>query len=102
GDAAPDAPIQHEAAHAGKEVVHNCLNYPEVKPIPALTALAIVFSHPEMAIVGKSFKQLQQQEIEFIRGFASYENQGRALVLADNKGGIEVYNDRKSDELLGE
>ncbi len=101
GDAAPDAPIQHEAAHAGKEVVHNCLNYPEVKPIPALTVLAIVFSHPEMAIVGQSFKQLEQQEIEFIRGFASYENQGRALVLAENKGGIEVYIDKKSGKLLG-
>ena len=101
GDAAPDAPIQHEAAHAGKEVVHNCLNYPEVKPIPALTPLAIVFSHPEMAIVGQSFKQLEQQNIEFIRGFASYENQGRALVLAENKGGIEVYIDKKSGKLLG-
>lgn len=31
GDAAPDAPIQHEAALTGKQVVHNCLNYPEVK-----------------------------------------------------------------------
>ena len=101
GDAAPDAPIQHEAAHAGKEVVHNCLNYPEVKPIPALTPLAIIFSHPEMAIVGQSFKQLEQQNIEFIRGFASYENQGRALVLAENKGGIEVYIDKKSGKLLG-
>ncbi|WP_159516657.1 dihydrolipoyl dehydrogenase [Acinetobacter sp. 18QD2AZ41W] len=101
GDAAPDAPIQHEAAHAGKEVVHNCLNYPEIKPIPALTPLAIVFSHPEMAIIGQSFKQLEEQSIEFIRGFASYENQGRALVLAENKGGIEVYIDKKSGKLLG-
>ena len=101
GDAAPDAPIQHEAAHAGKEVVHNCLNYPEVKPIPVLTPLAIVFCYPEMAIVGQSFKQLEQQNIEFIRGFASYENQGRALVLAENKGGIEVYIDKKSGKLLG-
>ncbi len=101
GDAAPDAPIQHEAAHAGKEVVHNCLNYPEIKPIPALTPLAIVFSHPEMAIIGQSFKQLEKQNIEFIRGFASYENQGRALVLAENKGGIEVYIDKKSGKLLG-
>jgi dihydrolipoamide dehydrogenase len=101
GDAAPEAPIQHEAAHNGKQVVHNCLNYPEVKPIPALTPLAIVFSHPEMAIVGQSFKQLEQQEIEFIRGFSSYENQGRALVLAENQGGIEIYIDKKSGKLLG-
>jgi dihydrolipoamide dehydrogenase len=101
GDAAPDAPIQHEAAHAGKQVVYNCLNYPDVKPIPALIPLAIVFCHPEMAIVGKSFKQLEDQHIEFIRGFVSYENQGRALVLAENSGGIEVYIAKKSGKLLG-
>jgi dihydrolipoamide dehydrogenase len=101
GDAAPDAPIQHEAAHAGKQAVYNCLNYPDVKPIPALIPLAIVFCHPEMAIVGKSFKQLEDQHIEFIRGFVSYENQGRALVLAENSGGIEVYIAKKSGKLLG-
>jgi len=101
GDAAPDAPIQHEAAHTGKQVVHNCLNYPDVKPIFALTPLAIVFCHPEMAIVGKSFKQLEDQQVEFIRGFISYENQGRALVLGENSGGIEVYIDKKSGKLLG-
>ncbi|ENW32164.1 dihydrolipoyl dehydrogenase [Acinetobacter lwoffii] len=101
GDAAPDAPIQHEAAHTGKQVVHNCLNYPEVKPISALIPLAIVFCHPEMAIVGKSFKHLEDQQIEFIRGFVSYENQGRALVLAENSGGIEVYIAKKSGKLLG-
>ncbi len=101
GDAAPDAPIQHEAAHAGKQAVYNCLNYPDVKPIPALIPLAIVFCHPEMAIVGKSFKQLEDQHIEFIRGFVSYENQGRALVLAENSGGIEVYIAKESGKLLG-
>ncbi|MCO8082900.1 dihydrolipoyl dehydrogenase [Acinetobacter lwoffii] len=101
GDAAPDAPIQHEAALTGKQVVHNCLNYPEVKPISALIPLAIVFCHPEMAIVGKSFKHLEDQQIEFIRGFVSYENQGRALVLAEDSGGIEVYIAKKSGKLLG-
>ena len=54
-----------------------------------------------MAIVGKSFKQLEDQHIEFIRGFVSYENQGRALVLAENSGGIEVYIAKKSGKLLG-
>ena len=101
GDAALDTPIQHEAAHAGKQAVYNCLNYPDVKPIPALTALAIVFCHPEMAIVGKNFKQLEDQHVEFIRGFVSYENQGRALVLGENSGGIEVYFDKNSGKLLG-
>ena len=101
GDAAPDVPIQHEAAHNGKEVVQNCLNFPDVQPISALTPLAIVFSQPEMAIIGQSFKQLEQKNTEYIRGFVSYERQGRALILSENKGGAEVYIDKMSGKLLG-
>ncbi|ENU98897.1 hypothetical protein F969_02150 [Acinetobacter variabilis] len=101
GDAAPDVPIQHEAAHNGKEIVQNCLNFPDVQPISALTPLAIVFSQPEMAIIGQSFKQLEEKNAEYIRGFVSYERQGRALILAENKGGAEIYIDKKSGKLLG-
>ncbi len=54
-----------------------------------------------MAIIGQSFKQLEEKNTEYIRGFVSYERQGRALILAENKGGAEVYIDKKSGKLLG-
>ncbi len=101
GDAYTSTPLQHEAAHEGKKVVHNCLNYPQVNPVKTLTPLGIVFSHPEMAIVGQSFKQLKDTGIDFITGEASYGRQGRAIVLGKNKGGIEVYIEKKGQKLLG-
>ncbi|MGB8811450.1 MAG: dihydrolipoyl dehydrogenase [Acinetobacter calcoaceticus] len=101
GDAYTSTPLQHEAAHEGKKVVHNCLNYPQVNPIKTLTPLGIVFSDPEMAIVGQSSKQLKDTGIDFITGEASYERQGRAIILGKNKGGIEVYIDKESQKLLG-
>lgn len=101
GDAYTSTPLQHEAAHEGKKAVHNCLNYPQVNSIKTLTPLGIVFSDPEMAIVGQSSKQLKETGIDFITGEASYERQGRAIVLGKNKGGIEVYIERKSQKLLG-
>jgi len=101
GDAYTSTPLQHEAAHEGKKVVHNCLNYPQINSIKTLTPLGIVFSDPEMAIVGQSSKQLKDTGIDFITGEASYEQQGRAIVLGKNKGGIEVYIERKSQKLLG-
>jgi len=101
GDAYTSTPLQHEAAHEGKKVVHNCLNYPQINSIKTLTPLGIVFSDPEMAIVGQSSKQLKETGIDFITGEASYERQGRAIVLGKNKGGIEVYIDKESQKLLG-
>ena len=101
GDAYTSTPLQHEAAHEGKKVVYNCLNYPQVNTVKTLTPLGIVFSHPEMAIVGQSYKQLKDNGIDFVTGEVSYERQGRAIVLGKNKGAIEVYIERETQKLLG-
>lgn len=100
GDALSNTPIQHEAAHEGRMAVHNCFNT-AIKNIKTLAPLAIMFSSPEMATVGQSYKALKDQNIDFIIGFVSYEKQGRALVLGKNKGAAEVYIDKKSKKLLG-
>lgn len=101
GDAFTQTPLQHEAAIEGKLAVHNCLNFPMIKNIKILTPLAIVFSSPEMANIGQTFTTLNQDKSNFVTGFNSYENQGRALVLGKNKGAIEVYVDQNSRQLLG-
>jgi dihydrolipoamide dehydrogenase len=101
GDAYTTTPIQHEAAHEGRLAVHNCLNYPQVQNIKTLTPLSIVFSQPEMAIIGQSRKQLEQNNIEYICGYVDYQQQGRALVMAENKGAAELYVDKNSRQLLG-
>ncbi|RZG47428.1 dihydrolipoyl dehydrogenase [Acinetobacter wuhouensis] len=101
GDAFTRTPLQHEAANEGREVISSCLNFPKVSNLNTLTPLGIVFSNPEMAIVGQSYANLTKSNIEFITGFVSYEKQGRALVLGKNKGAIEVYVDKNSRKLLG-
>ena len=82
-------------------MISSCLNFPKVSNLNTLTPLGIVFSNPEMAIVGQSYTNLTKSNIEFITGFVSYEKQGRALVLGKNKGAIEVYVDKNSRKLLG-
>ena len=101
GDAKTTTPIQHEAAHEGKAAIHNALNFPEIQSIKMLTPLGIVFSSPEMATVGQSFKKLKGNNIEFATGVVSYEKQGRALVLGKNKGAAEIYVDKISRKILG-
>lgn len=101
GDAFSTTPLQHEAAHEGKQAVYNCLNYPQVNNLKTLTPLGIVFCSPEMAIVGESYKQLKDRQTDFVTGFVSYEKQGRARVLGKNQGAVEVYIDRKTQRLLG-
>lgn len=101
GDAHTTTPVQHEAAHEGKLLVKNCLNFPKIDSVKTLTPLGIVFSQPEMAIAGKTYKMLKEENIDFVIGYASYEKQGRALVLGKNEGAIEIYIDRSSQKILG-
>ena len=101
GDAYTDTPIQHEAAQEGKLAVHNCLSYPHIQPIKLFTPLSIVFSQPEMAIIGKSYQQLVKAGSQFVTGEVFYEKQGRAIVLGKNIGKVEVYVDKQTKQLLG-
>ena len=86
GDAHTNTPIQHEAAHEGREAVHNCLNYPNLINLKTLTPIGIVFSSPEMATVGQNYKQQKDQNIAFTTSFVSYEKRGRDLVLGKIEG----------------
>lgn len=101
GDAYTQTPLQHEAANEGREVILSCLNFPKTVPLNNLTPLGIVFSNPEMAIVGQSYANLSKSNLGFITGYVSYEKQGRALVLGKNKGAVEVYIDKNTRKLLG-
>ncbi|WP_010116066.1 dihydrolipoyl dehydrogenase [Acinetobacter sp. P8-3-8] len=101
GDAFTQTPLQHEAANEGKLVISSCLNFPQILNLKSLTPLGIVFSNPEMAVVGLNYANLTKLGAEFITGYASYEKQGRALVLGKNKGAVEVYIDKNTRKLLG-
>lgn len=101
GDAHTSTPIQHEAAHEGKMVVNNCLNYPKINSVKTLTPMGIVFSEPEMASIGQTYKQLIDNKTDFVTGFVSYEKQGRAQVLAKNQGAVEIYIAQDNQQILG-
>ena len=101
GDAHTEKPLQHEAAYEGRMAVQSCLNLNQAAQERDITGLSIVFSAPEMAICGQSFKQLNAQKVDFVTGRVSYERQGRALVLGKNHGAAEVFVDRHSRKLLG-
>lgn len=101
GDAFTQTPLQHEAAIEGRMVAKSCLNLAEHNHSKHTTGLSIVFSSPEMVISGQSHKQLSDQNIDFVTGQVSYENQGRARVLGKNRGAAEVYVDSNTRKLLG-
>jgi dihydrolipoamide dehydrogenase len=98
GDASDDVPLLHEAADEGKIAGENAARFPNVRPGLRRSLLAIVFTDPQIAVVGTRFQDLPA---DVVIGEVSFEDQGRARVMLQNVGLLRVYADPKTGRFLG-
>ncbi|WP_415400876.1 dihydrolipoyl dehydrogenase [Tateyamaria sp. SN3-11] len=101
GDATVDLPILHEAADEGRLAGENAARYPEAYRRARRVPLGIVFSNPQIAMAGRSYKELKDSKVAFEIGEVSFEDQGRARVMGVNKGLLHVYAEKDTGLLLG-
>lgn len=99
GDVGDDAPLLHEAADEGRLAGDNAARYPQVRAGTRRAPLAIVFSDPQLTIVGSRFADLQTGT--FVVGKASFENQGRSRIILRNRGLLHLYADKNTGRFLG-
>jgi len=100
GDANAVRPILHEAADEGWIAGHNAMA-DEPDCFQRRTFLSIAFTDPNICMIGQSHRTLMGAGKDFIIGKASYEKQGRARIMARNKGLVHIYGDKKDGTLLG-
>ncbi|HWI14082.1 MAG TPA: dihydrolipoyl dehydrogenase [Burkholderiales bacterium] len=99
GDVNADVPLLHEAADEGVIAGRNAATYPDVRAALRRTPLAVVFSDPQIAIVGARNADLVPGR--FVTGAVSFEDQGRSRVMLKNRGLLHVYADQHTGRLLG-
>lgn len=101
GDAAPDAPLLHEASDAGRIAGENAARFPFVAPRHRRTPIGVVFSDPQIAMVGQSHAQLTKAEAKFVTGSVDFTGQGRARVAGRNAGRLHIYAHPDTGKFLG-
>jgi len=99
GDVNADVPLLHEAADEGKIAGDNAARFPLVRPGLRRASLGVVFSDPQIALIGTPFKQLVPET--FVTGAVDFGNQGRSRVMLKNKGLLHVYADVATRRFLG-
>jgi dihydrolipoamide dehydrogenase len=102
GDANNFIPLLHEAADEGRIAGRNAARLAlgsEVTPVPRRVPIGIVFTDPQIGIVGGGFHALT--EGSFATGQASFEDQGRSRMMLKNKGLLNVYADPATGRFLG-
>ncbi len=101
GDANNRFPLLHEAADEGFAAGYNAAHYPEVRRFAKSAPISVVFSDPQIMMVGANFRELTEHGVDFAVGSVDWSDQGRARVMGINKGLLRVYGERNTDRFLG-
>lgn len=104
GDASNQIPLLHEAADQGRIAGDNAGRYPDIRAGLRRSTISAVFSDPQIAMVGESFRQITERLGScgcFATGEVSFEGQGRSRVMLRNKGLLHVYGEQGTGRFLG-
>jgi dihydrolipoamide dehydrogenase len=61
----------------------------------------VIYTHPEIASVGKTEEQLKAAGIEYKTGVFPFAASGRALAANDSEGMVKMLADARTDKVLG-
>ena len=98
GDAAARRPILHEAVDDGRVAGYNSVRR-EPRRFKRPTPLSIVFTDPNIALVGRTFASLEGGA--FVVGEASFKTQARAVIMGEAEGLLRLYAEPDGGKFLG-
>ncbi len=99
GDVIGGAMLAHKASAEGIALVeylangYGAVNY-DVIP-------AAVFTHPEIASVGKTEDELKEAGVPYTKGVFPFQASGRARAMNDTEGFVKVLAHKETDRVLG-
>ena len=99
GDVVRGPMLAHKASEEGVMVVeringeNTSLNYDHIPNV--------IYTHPEIAWVGKNEIELKELEIDYKTGSFPFLANGRALTSGESVGSVNIIADNKTDRILG-
>ena len=99
GDCVPGPMLAHKAEEDGVACVDGMTGgwvHVDYDLVPA-----VVFTHPEIAAVGKTEEQLTADGVDFKKGVFPFRGNGRARTLGDTTGKVKILADAATDRVLG-
>ena len=99
GDCIPGPMLAHKAEEDGVacvEAMQSGWCHVDYGLVPA-----VVFTHPEIATVGRTEEQLQADGVTYKKGVFPFRANGRARTINDITGKVKMLADSNSDAVLG-
>ncbi|ABM61428.1 dihydrolipoyl dehydrogenase [Halorhodospira halophila] len=99
GDANNESPVMPDAFDEGEIAGTNAGRYPDVQPGRRHCSMSIVFTEPQMALVGTRYADLPKDD--YAIGEFDFSGQPRAIVMRENHGLIRLYGRPSDGTFLG-
>ncbi|MBS1189287.1 MAG: dihydrolipoamide dehydrogenase [Rhodocyclaceae bacterium] len=99
GDVVRGPMLAHKASEEGvmvAELIAGQAGHTNMETIPG-----VIYTHPEIAWVGKTEQQLKAEGVAYKPGKVPFMANGRALGHGDASGFVKVLADAKTDRILG-
>ncbi len=101
GDAIGRYLYRHTANFEGEYLFRTLFEQPSNEPIDYPPIPHAIFTHPQVAGVGKTEQQLQEEGIDFVKGVTKYSNSAMGSALQDNVGFAKLLFDKSTRRLIG-
>ncbi len=99
GDCIGGAMLAHKAMEEGMVCVEQIGGVPSHVNYGVIPA--VVYTHPEIATVGKTEEQLKAEGIAYQKGICPFGANGRARTLGEVDGRVKILADSETDRVLG-
>lgn len=99
GDVIPGPMLAHKAEHEGVAVVELMAGEPGHVNYSAIPS--IIYTHPEIAAVGKTEQELKEAGIPYRKGSFPYSANGRAKAMNETDGLVKILAHAETDRILG-
>ena len=99
GDVIDGPMLAHKAEEEGIACVENIAGFAGHVNYDAIPG--VIYTHPELATVGRTEEQLKEANIEYKVGSFPFSANSRARAVGDSEGMVKVLTDAASDKILG-
>ena len=100
GDCAGPHEIVHIAIKQGETAALHALGK-KVKPINYDTLLTVVFTDPQLAVVGLSPTQLLKRGIKFLSASYPFDDHGKSILMNAKYGYVTIHAEKETGRVLG-
>ncbi|TGM36720.1 dihydrolipoyl dehydrogenase [Leptospira biflexa] len=93
--------FRHSANFEGEYLFHNLYSGEEKKPIVYPPMPEAIFTHPQIASVGKTEDELIQEKIPYYKGLNPYRSSATGMARLSEVGFVKVLVSKETEEVLG-